>query len=299
MTHVVDVPFNTAIADLDDVLRAMLERELARHGFEGVEVACDAPSREWSGKLTHPTVNLFLYELREAADRAELTPTEVRENGVARIVAPPLRLECSYAVTAWTQAVQDEHRLLSQVIAILVAHRRLPGELLAEHPAGGRLRDAETAVGRPREGKADFWTSVGGQYKPSVDLSVQLAIESGAAVVRGPQVRMQTLRAALSERPVATVSELHRLGGVVLDRDGEPAAEAWVALPETGRWTVSDRDGHFVFDRVQAGEHEVLVLTTRGAEARRVVELPGTPVELVVGERPRARTAGRGGGRRR
>jgi hypothetical protein len=293
MEHVVEVPFNTAIADLDEVLRAMLERELERHGFEGVEVAFEAPSREWSGKLSAPTVNLFLYDLREAADRADLTPTEVREDGVARIVAPPLRLECSYAISAWTQAVQDEHRLLSQVIAILVAYRRLPADLLAERSGGARLRDAETSLGRPREGKADFWTSVGGQYKPSVDLSVQVAIESGAATLRGPQVRMQTLRASLSDRPAATVRELHRLGGTVVNGSGEPVADAWVALPEAGRWTVSDRDGRFVFDRVDPGEQGVLARTADGGEARRTVAVPGGTAELVVGAPPSARAAGR------
>ena len=39
MTLVVDVPLNTAIADLDEALRTLLRRELRRHGFEGVEVA--------------------------------------------------------------------------------------------------------------------------------------------------------------------------------------------------------------------------------------------------------------------
>ena len=49
MARVVDVPLNTAMADLDEALRTLLKRELARHGFEGVEIAFDAPSKEWSG----------------------------------------------------------------------------------------------------------------------------------------------------------------------------------------------------------------------------------------------------------
>ena len=50
MTPIVDVPLNTAIADLDDGLRSLLRSELGRHGFDGVEVSFDAPSREWSGR---------------------------------------------------------------------------------------------------------------------------------------------------------------------------------------------------------------------------------------------------------
>src|SRR5438874_4287635 len=165
---VVDVPLNTAIADLDDALRALLRRELERHGFEGVDIAFDAPSKEWSGKLTNPTVDLFLYDLREAIDRAKISMGDSRGNGGAISTPPPLRLELTYAVTAWTKAVEDEHRLLSQVLAILFSHARLPQDIFAAR-ATSIQGPVEAAVGRPREDKADFWNAVGGQYKASID----------------------------------------------------------------------------------------------------------------------------------
>ena len=68
------------------------QRELHRHGFEGVEIAFDAPAKEWSGKLTGPTVDLFLYDLREALDRAQASR---RANGATTawpvIIDPPLQ----------------------------------------------------------------------------------------------------------------------------------------------------------------------------------------------------------------
>jgi Pvc16 N-terminal domain/Carboxypeptidase regulatory-like domain len=288
MALVVDVPLNTAIADLDEALRLLLKRELDKHGFEGVEIEFDAPSKEWSGKLTGPTVDLFLYDLREASDRAELTPTETRGNGVARVAPPPLHLELSYAVTAWTKAVEDEHRLLSQVLAILFSYQRIPDELIESLPeAAARLKGAETSVGRPREEKADFWTSVGGQYKASVDFVVHITIESGAVFERGPEVRVPTLRAALSERAAATVSEFHRLGGVVRDSAGQPVPHAWVALPDNGRWAASDHQGRFHFARVTVGAHTIVARTSSGDEAKLTVRVPGEPVDLVIG-RPAA-----------
>jgi hypothetical protein len=285
MAVVVDVPLNTTIADLDEALRLLLKRELDKHGFEGVEIAFDAPSKEWSGKLTGPTVDLFLYDLREAADRAEVTPTETRSNGVAQLASPPLRLELTYAVTAWTKAVEDEHRLLSQVLAILFSHRRLPSETLESALNGAaRLRDAETSVGRPREEKADFWTSVGGQYKASVDFAVHLTMESGATITRGPEVRTQTLRSSLSERREATMTEFHRLGGTLREPGGEPVADAWVALPETGRWTATDRDGRFLVSRLEPGLHALVARTLQGAEVRATVSVPGERVDLIVSD---------------
>src|SRR3954452_9331741 len=158
MPLVVDVQLNTAIADLDEALRKLLRRQLERHGFEAVEVQFDAPSKDWSGKLTSPTVDLFLYDLREASERASISPTETRGNGQAIVTPPSLRLELTYSVTAWTKAVEDEHRLLSQVLTVLFSYKSLPEDVLDQGDSASRLRDAETSVGRPREEKADFWS---------------------------------------------------------------------------------------------------------------------------------------------
>jgi Pvc16 N-terminal domain/Carboxypeptidase regulatory-like domain len=278
MSAVVDVPLNTVIADLDEGLRGLLRADLRRHGFDAVEISFDAPSREWSGKLTGPAVNLFLYDLREARDRATSSP-EPRD-GV--LLAPPLRLALTYAVTAWTKAVEDEHRLLSQLLAILFSHGRLPDDLLGERASGVR-GPIETAVGRPREDKADFWNAVGGQYKASIDYVVQIAVESGARFERGPEVRTRTIRMRQSDGRAASVEEQHGLGGTVRDSHGEPVAHAWVALPDLGAWAASDVAGRFRLSRVGAGTHRVLVRTLAGEEAEATVTLPGAGVDVVVG----------------
>jgi hypothetical protein len=287
MGRVVDVPLNTAIADLDEGLRTLLRRELERHGFEGVEIAFDAPSKEWAGKLTGPTVDLFLYDLREAVERASGTPSEHRENGRAVVTQPPLHLELTYAITAWTKAVQDEHRLLSQVLSILFSYEELPDDVLGD-PEGTALTRAETSVGRPREEKADFWTSVGGQYKASIDYVVHVVLESGATFVRGPEVRTQTVRLFAAEAPAATMEELHRLAGTVVDRNGLPSARAWIALPDVGMWTASDARGRFTFARLRSGRYRVLARAADGCETEAGVEVPGR-ADLVLGNPARGR----------
>src|SRR5215210_2229207 len=152
MPLVVDVPLNTMLADLDETLRVLLKRELTRHGFDGVEVAFDAPARDWSSQLSSPTVDLFLYDIRESSD---FRPTEWqadRTNGHHREVRPPMIMECSYAVTAWTQAVEDEHRLLSQVLGVLFAFPSLPVDVMTARMAG--LADRFPVEGRIAQAKA-------------------------------------------------------------------------------------------------------------------------------------------------
>jgi len=292
MALVVDVPLNTMLADLDETLRVLLKRELGRHGFDGVEVAFDAPARDWSSQLSGPTVNLFLYDLRESH---EFRPTEWHKdtsNG-HREVRPPMIMECSYAVTAWTQAVEDEHRLLSQVLGVLFTYPQLPDDVLA-----GRLGEVarrfaiEGRIGQPKsDGKADFWSAVGGQYKASLDYVVTLACESGVAYERGPEVRTQTTR--FGDAPVATITEMHRFGGKVVDADGAPLPDAWITLPELGLFASSDRQGRFLLHRVPPGTHQLVARTRDGAEAKAEIAVPGAVLDLTVAP---SRRAGKKGG---
>lgn len=270
MGLVVSVPLNTMLADLDETLRAMLRRELERHGFDGVEIAFDAPSREWSGQLSSPTVNLFLYDLRESH---EGRAADWSSNG-HRDVRPPMLMECSYAVTAWTQQVEDEHRLLSQVLAVLFAYPALPVDAMPNRLEA--LGAIEGRIAQPKaDGKADFWNAVGGQYKASLDYVVTIPCESGTAFERGPEVRTQTVRVA--DRPAVT--ELHRFGGTVADGEA-PAVGAWVALPELGLLATTDGDGRFRFNRVPAGRHTIVARTREGGEATASVQVPGDRVDL-------------------
>jgi hypothetical protein len=288
MPLVVDVPLNTMLADLDESLRTLLQRELGRHGFDSVEVAFDAPAKEWSSQLAAPTVDVFLYDLRESRDHRQRAIEELRTNGGAFESRPPLILECSYAITAWTQAVEDEHRLLSQILTILHSYPRLPADALAGRISNGAQRHPIVGrVGQPKgEGKADFWNAVGGQYKASLDYVVTLSCEAGVAHERGREVSDLTLRIGDSSGPPGRVTELHRVGGRVAGDDGEPVAEAWVTLPDLGRWGSSDEYGRFKIARVPPGEHRCVVRTRDGREAQSTFTVPGASIELVVGPAP-------------
>jgi hypothetical protein len=282
MAVVTSVPLNTMLADLDESLRTLLKRDLDRHGFDGVDIVFDAPTKEWAAALSAPTVNLFLYDVREAADRRVNEWREQRGNGQAVEERPPLRVEVSYAVTAWTRQVEDEHRLLSQVLAVLYAHPVLTGDILAGALANGSQPyplDTRTAQGRA-EDKADFWTSIGGQYKACVDFLVYLSCDPGTRYVRGPEVRTATVRLRDPAAPRASIEEFHRSGGVVSDADGEPVPNAWVALPDVGLWAASDADGRFRFAPLEPGTYSCVARTADGREAEGSLEVPGKGVEL-------------------
>jgi hypothetical protein len=292
----VEVPLNTMLADLDETLENLLKRELGRHGFEGVEVAFDAPTREWSGQLSQPSVNLFLYDLRECEDQRPTGWTVTRTGDTVVEGRPPMVMEASYAITAWAQAVQDEHRLLSQVLSVLFAYPELPEDILH-----GRLRNGSQAgrsikakVGQAKGDKADFWTAVGGQYKTSLDYVVRLAVESGVKR-ESRQVRTQTIRTRLLDGPASAVVEMTRAGGTVAGGDGEPLGNVWVTLPEIGKWAASDQEGRFRFDRLPPGRYRLLARTADGQEADSHLEVPGAMLDLVIDGDGKASTGKKAG----
>jgi hypothetical protein len=285
MQTVVDVPLNTMLADLDETLRRLLEAQLRAHGFDGVEVAFDAPSKEWAAALSGPAVNLFLYDIREAA-RHRQTDWEPRRDGDRSWeVRPPLRVEAAYAVTAWSRAVEDEHRLLSQVLGILYAFPTLPAEALVGTLANGsQAMPLETELGRPRpEGKVDFWSAVGGIYKASIDYIVRASCESGTVLERGPEIGTHTLRVGDRDAASGTREESYQAGGIVLRLDGQPVADAWVSLAVTGAMTVTRPDGRFSFRRVPAGVHRLVVRSRDGSQAEGDMHVPGKPTRLILG----------------
>ena len=279
------------LADLDETLRALLKRELEKQGFDGVSIAFDAPDKEWSAQLSTPTVSLFLYELREAQEYRQVEWREQQGNGGRQDVRPPLRLDASFAVTAWTRAVEDEHRLLSQVLAILYAYPELPDDVLVGTLANGSQEfPLRTRVAQERTtDRADFWNAVGGQFKASLDYVVTVSCESGTVLERGPEVRTQTLRLQDRDGARSTVQELQRVGGVVLGRGGEPVENAWVAIEDVG-WTISSTDGRFLFERLAPGTYHCRARGADGAEGEGELEVPGGGVDIVLGAR--RKTAG-------
>lgn len=280
------VPLNTMLADLDETVRQLLKREMSTHGFDGVEFAFDAPSKDWASQLSVPTVSMFLYDLRESKDHRPMDWEPRRQNGSVIEMRPPLRLDASYAVTAWTREVEDEHRILSQVLAILYAYPELPEDALAGTLA---MQPREryplyTRVAQPRsEGGPEFWTAVGGSYKASLDYCITVSCEPGTSVERGPEVRTQTIRVQDTLGGRATLEETHRVGGVVRGGDGEPLRDAWVVQEDAAAWSVSDGNGRVMFDRVRAGAHVFMARTADGREGRAEVEVPGQALEITVG----------------
>jgi hypothetical protein len=179
------------IQDVDETLRALVKRE-ALNGTQ-VEVAFDAPTKDWAARRNAPTISIYLYDIREDMSRREAGYLPIRaDEGYVTGHAPfPRRYKLSYLLTAWTQRPEDEHRLLSACLGALIRHDALaPAEMegaLAEQPLPAYVTVA-LPLG-PDRSIADLWSALGGELKPSLDVVMTVPYVVSREITAGPPVR--------------------------------------------------------------------------------------------------------------
>src|SRR6266567_9081873 len=125
------------IRDLDETIAALLRRDLPPALVGQVQISFAAPDDQFPPQsVTLPAVDLFLYDIRENLDlRSNDFYVEKRSDGTAIKSWSPARVDFSYLITAWpSQSVadpaEDEHRLLGEVMRVLLRHRTIPSEVL-------------------------------------------------------------------------------------------------------------------------------------------------------------------------
>jgi hypothetical protein len=176
--------------ELDEALRALIRADV--DGASQVDLAFDAPTREWSSRRNAPTINLYLYDIREDLRRRGrgLVNTYDERGMVVERRHPPRHFKATYLITAWTQRPEDEHRLLSTLLYAFLRNETIPQALL-----GGRLAEIglpvtiSVALPPPEDRSfADVWSALGGELKPSLDVVVTAPVDDGRRYSVGPPV---------------------------------------------------------------------------------------------------------------
>ncbi len=192
------------ISELDETLKQLLIKKVPLNPLE-VDIGFEAPDREWAVSISKPTVNLYLYDIRENHELRNYEWTMERNNDrTATRRRAPLRIDLSYLVTIWTNDIGDEHRLLWRVLAILSRHSPLPEELL-QGKLKGQEFEIRTTTAQPDglfKTPADFWSALDNQLKPSINYVVTLPLDlemvETAPITREKVVRMKEKEATMT-----------------------------------------------------------------------------------------------------
>jgi Pvc16 N-terminal domain len=193
------------IHEVDEALRRLV-REEALRGSD-IDVVFDAPTKDWAARRNAPTVNLYLYDLREDLRRRQRGLINEYDPTGTRVVArhqPPRHIKLSYLLTAWTQRAEDEHRLLSSLLTTFLRYEAVPPNLLAGRLAELGLPVPLTVALPPPEDRsfADVWSALGGELKPSLDIVVSAPVDAGAVRPAGPPTEAGLELALGGDEPV-------------------------------------------------------------------------------------------------
>lgn len=213
------------IHEVDQALMTLIRRESL--AGDGVEVVLDAPTRDWAARRNAPTVDVYLYDIREDLRRRERgVINEYNDDGrVARRKLPPRYVKLAYLVTAWTQRPEDEHRLLSAVLGCFLRHEKLPDDTLTGRIADIGLPVPVTVAIPPPEDRSwsDVWSALGGDLKPSLDVQVSAPIDTGVRYEAAPLV-IEDPRFVMGRAPIKKGRKRKGVD-VAADEPEEPGAE--------------------------------------------------------------------------
>lgn len=258
------------IRDLSETLRAILDDPGLDGSFPelaAAQIVFDQPVESF--KPTQTTVDLFLYDVRENMELRSNEPVVKRNNGQAMIQPAPLRVVCSYLVTAWSvggaEPALQEHRLLGQALQVLSRYPTIPatflkGKVVGQEPPLPMMAAKPDGLKEPSE----FWTALGNKLRPSISVTATVAMDVfaplAAPTVITEEVRLGE-RTAPDEQEIspATQQVFFRIGGRVTGAGNAPVAEAMVTLVGTGFATNTDADGRYVLSPIPAGTYTLRV----------------------------------------
>lgn len=196
------------IEDLDRTLEELLRRELPPGIVEQVAITFAAPDEQFPPtSVTLPALDLFLYDVRENRElRSNEWVVTRKSDGTATKQHPPVRVDCSYLITAWPSSnapnpAHDEHHLLGEVMRVILRHPTIPSNML-QASLRDQQPDLPTVSIQPGklQSLAEFWQALGGKPKAALNYTVTMALEPYQPFDVGKLVVDKRLKFAVEEK---------------------------------------------------------------------------------------------------
>jgi Pvc16 N-terminal domain/Carboxypeptidase regulatory-like domain len=276
------------IDDLSKTLKFILSSEAKKEpkvfpNLAAAEIEFARPLKDYKPKPPQ-TVCLFLYDIRENRELRSNEPSRVMRDGKPVIERPPLRVDCSYLVTAWPaettiadpgKADQEtagdlvllEHLLLSEVLQVLARYPVIPSELLQGKLANPMQEIPPPMITARAEGLnniSEFWTAIGSNLRPSLSVKATISMQTSPPEVEAKPVLERIFR---EDKPTRL-----DIQGVVKDDKGAAVAGARIMIQELGLSAMSDAGGNFSFSQIPIGKYNLRVnwKTDKGVKSKSV-----------------------------
>jgi len=270
------------ISDLNEGIKELLTKRGLLDPAE-VDIKFEMPNRSWSASVSKPTVNIYLYDVRENHQLRGTEWTVTRDaHGKATRKKNPNRIDVAYLITAWTSDIADEHSLLWHVLRTLSKYPELPGELMSEQLAGQGY-PIRTSTAQPDglfSNPADFWSALDNEIKASINYVVTLPLDTDV-VFTAPVVTTKTVD---YRAPDADAERLVQIAGLV-HKKGTPTEgipDVRVVAREAGMTTLTDAQGRYSLAKLTEGKYTFDVLVAGKKVSEKVVIVPSASYDLQI-----------------
>jgi len=270
------------ISDLNETIKKLI---LIKGELDSsqIDVEFKAPDREWSASISKPTVNIYLYDIRE---NHQLRGTEwvINRNndGTATRKKNPSRFDISYLITVWANDIGDEHRLLWHVMSTLFRYPEMPEDVLygdlVEH-----IYPIKTSTAQPDglfNNPADFWAALDNKIKASINYVVTLPLDTEQAFI-APTVKTKIIDV---KPPDTDAERIIQIGGFVQE-DGKPVqglSNAKVLAKEVGMTARIDAEGYYTFPNITIGTQTFKIIAAGKELKEMVVTIPSDNYDLEI-----------------
>ncbi|MBN1964027.1 MAG: DUF4255 domain-containing protein [Anaerolineae bacterium] len=273
--------------DLDSTLEALLNDPAAPAVLRNAAKSFLTPRSTFTP--AGATVNLFLHAVEENRELYDPVPGFERQGNTVVRQTPPVRVDCSYLVTTWSNQagelqVEEEHRLLGLALLWLRRFPTIPDTFLQGGLVGQAYPPPTMAAQVPgRASTGDFWSALGIPPRPAFTLVVTLAMDLLLAAPEGPPVDTLGLRIGISDDTApapalipGTERTYYFIGGTVTNNaTGEPVAAANVTLDEIpGLSATTDASGHYHFANIPVGNYTLRASAGGIGTGQRAAQVP-------------------------
>jgi hypothetical protein len=265
--------------DLDSTLKVILDDPGAPADLKSADVSFLTPEKNFAPGV--PTVDLFLYEVKENRLFRDPAPLIEQTGNLYLRRQPPLRVDCTYLVTTWSNKsgalkVAEEHLLLGLAFVWLSRFGTIPASYLQGSLAGQPF-PPPTLVAQLdlKEEVGEFWSALGIPPRPAFALVVTVAMDLGVQVPEGPPVVTEEIDLEQKGLPATRETTFTIAGTVRAANTLAAIAGAQVSIQELGRVVQTDADGHFTFTGLEAGAYTLRTAAGGFATQDKPITVPG------------------------
>lgn len=279
------------ISDVDEALRSLILDSLTV-SRQNVDIKYDLPNRDWASRLNRPTIDLFLFDIREnlrlrGAEQYRQIP---RDDGKVEVRRNPVRIDLRYLLSAWTKDPEDEHLLLSDTLMTLLRNPLIPEKYCSEQMRRQQFPVIlDAAVYQPEHGPtektSEIWGVIGNDIHAGFIVTVTITVDPYEPLVF---TQVSSVSRSLGQTSpdggramVEAGSEKYNEGFFIRTKKYEPSTLT-VVLTERNTVLPVDEDYRVQLPTLPAGKYHLDILYRGKILKHQAIEIPAKEKTVVL-----------------